>query len=80
MIKHSFSACCKKNISKQFHLLRKRIGRDSEKGDNHLHGGADDGGHEEDLVEVDEVDHDGNATDKVDKDETFHPGGEKLSL
>ena len=42
--------------------------------------GADGGGHEEDLVEVDEVDHDGNATDKVDKDETFHPGGEKLSL
>ena len=46
----------------------------------HLHVGADGGGHEEDLVEVDEVDHDGNATDKVDKDETFHPGGEKLSL
>ena len=47
---------------------------------NHLHSGADGGGHEEDLAEVDEVDHDGNATDMVDKDETFHPGEEKLSL
>ena len=59
MIKHSFSACCKKHLQvipspEKEDWEGFREGRQP----SPHHSGADGGGHEEDLVEVDEVDHD----------------------